>query len=140
MKKYNIGFICVHNSCRSQMAEAITKIKFSDKFNAFSAGTHVKSSINLDAVHSIKKIYNYDMVLENYHNKLITELPQLDIVITMGCNVECPMLPSTYLEDFGLDDPTGENEFVFDLTAKLIEEKIRVLVVKIESGVIDLEK
>lgn len=130
---YKIAFVCVHNSCRSQMAEAITKIKFADKLEAYSAGTHLKDSINQDAVKTIKKLYDFEMGAE-FKNKLLNEIPEVDIVITMGCNVDCPFLPCKYREDFGLDDPTGENDFVFELTAKLIEEKIQNLIYRLEKG------
>lgn len=129
-----IAFICVHNSCRSQMAEAIAKNFHSDEFEAYSAGTHVKDHINQDAVKIIKKLYDVEM--DTYHSKLISEIPEVDIVITMGCNVDCPTLPCRYREDWGLDDPTGESEFVFELTAKLIAEKMDNLAYRIKLGVV----
>lgn len=85
----------------------------------------------------IKTMYDYEMD-SGYKNKLLSDIPEVDIVVTMGCNVDCPMLPCKYREDFGLDDPTGENDFVFNLTAKLIEEKIQNLIYKIENGEIKL--
>jgi len=132
MEKLNIAFVCVHNSCRSQMAEAICKSKYSEYFNAFSAGTHIKDKINQDAVAIVKKKFNIDMN-ETQRNKLIDELPAIDIVITMGCNVDCPYLACRYREDFGLTDPSGENEFVFDLTVDLIDEKIKNLVLRLQT-------
>jgi arsenate reductase len=119
------------------MAEAITKLNYSTKLEAYSAGTHLKSEINQDAVKIIKKMYDFDMNIE-HKNKLLDDIPEVDIVITMGCNVDCPMLPCTYREDWGLDDPTGGSEFEFNLTAKLIEEKIKNLVLRIEAGEIKL--
>ena len=85
----------------------------------------------------LKKMYDFDMNIE-HKNKLLDDIPEVDIVITMGCNVDCPMLPCTYREDWGLDDPTGGSEFEFNLTAKLIEEKIKNLVLRIEAGEIKL--
>lgn len=123
MNKLNIGFVCVHNSCRSQMAEAICKLKFNDTFNCYSAGTQLKDKINQDAVMIIKKKYNYDMELCQ-RSKLIDELPVIDVLVTMGCNVSCPSVFSKYKTDFNLDDPTGENEMVFNLTSELIYEKL----------------
>lgn len=123
---YKIGFICVHNSCRSQMAQAICNLKYGDFFEAYSAGTHLKSAINQDAVTTIKENYGVDMNLTQY-NKLIDELPELDIVITMGCNVNCPNLPSKYREDFGLDDPSGHEQLCFKLTAEIIDLKLMQL-------------
>lgn len=137
MKKLKIAFICVHNSCRSQMAEAITNLKYKDLFEAYSAGTHLKDEINQDAVKTIIKLYDFDM--NKYQkNKLIDEIGEMDIIITMGCNVDCPNLPSKYRMDFGLDDPSGKDSEIFELTAKLIDEKINNLYLKIKYGEIKL--
>ncbi|MDD2555734.1 MAG: arsenate reductase ArsC [Syntrophaceticus sp.] len=122
-KKYKVAFICVHNSCRSQIAEALGKHFARDVFESYSAGTETKPQINQDAVRIIKQLYNLDMEKEQF-SKLIADIPQPDIVITMGCNVECPYLPSKYREDWGLDDPTGKSDEEFIKTAKIIEEKV----------------
>ena len=129
-KKIKIAFVCVHNSCRSQMAEALAKSKYQNILEAYSAGTETKPQINQDAVQIIKTIYKIDME-ETQHSKLITELPPIDILITMGCNVQCPTLPNKHREDWGLDDPSGESELVFNLTTKLIEEKLDNLVYRL---------
>lgn len=96
--KVKVAFVCVHNSCRSQMAEALGKHFVSDIFESYSAGTHSKDQINQDAVRIIKDLYDIDME-QTQRNKLIDELPPVDIVITMGCNVDCPYLPSRHRED-----------------------------------------
>lgn len=121
--KPKIAFICVHNSCRSQMAEAISRQMVGDVFDAYSAGTETKPQINQDAVRIIKQLYNIDMEMNQY-SKLITDIPEMDIVITMGCNVECPYLPCKYREDWGLEDPTGKSDEEFIKIAKTIEERI----------------
>ncbi len=118
-----VAFICVHNSCRSQMAEALGKQFAADAFESYSAGTHTKPQINQDAVRTMKELYGIDMEKTQYSKKL-EEIPPVDIVVTMGCNVECPFLPCRYREDWGLDDPTGQSDEVFAATAKLIEQKI----------------
>ena len=118
-----VAFICVHNSCRSQMAEALGKQLAADAFESYSAGTHTKPQINQDAVRTMKELYGIDMEKTQYSKKL-EEIPPVDIVVTMGCNVECPFLPCRYREDWGLDDPTGQSDEVFAATAKLIEQKI----------------
>ena len=123
MNKPKVAFICVHNSCRSQMAEAISKIFAGDVYEAYSAGTETKDRINQDAVKIIKELYNVDME-ESQSSKLIDTLPAVDIVITMGCNVDCPWLPSRHREDWGLDDPSGLSKEEFIKTAKIIEEKV----------------
>lgn len=135
--KPKVGFICVHNSCRSQMAEALAKLNASATFDAFSAGTEVKPAINPDAVRLMKQRYNIDMS-KTHHSKLLQELPELDIVITMGCNVDCPWLPNKHREDWGLDDPSGHTDDIFNATIDLISSKIENLVERINSGAIDL--
>ena len=126
MKKIKVAYVCVHNSCRSQMAEALTNLYHSDFFEGYSAGTETKDQINQEAVKVIKKIHNFDMNL-NHKSKLIDKIPEVDIVITMGCNVTCPWLPCNYREDWGLDDPSGKNEEEFVKTQEIIFNKIKSL-------------
>ena len=123
MDKMKVAFICVHNSCRSQIAEALGKYLASDVFESYSAGTETKPQINQDAVRLMKRAYSIDMELTQ-HSKLLSEIPFVDIVITMGCNVACPYLPCNHREDWGVDDPTGKADEVFIKTIQDIEEKI----------------
>ena len=123
MRKPNVAFICVHNSCRSQIAEALGKKLAADIFESYSAGTETKPQINQDAVRLMKAVHGTDMKREQY-SKLLSELPDIDVVVTMGCNVQCPMLPCKHREDWGLDDPTGQPDEVFLETIRKIEEKI----------------
>ena len=119
-----IAFICVHNSCRSQIAEALGRHLASDVFESYSAGTERKDRINPDAVRLMKDVYHIDMEAEGQHSKLLSELPPVDVVITMGCNVQCPSLPCRWREDWGLEDPTGQPDEAFRETIQQIEEKI----------------
>lgn len=121
MKK--VAFICVHNSCCSQIAEALGKKLASDVFESYSAGTETKPRINQDAVRLMKRFYGIDME-ETQYSKLLSQIPPVDVVITMGCNVRCPLLLCAYREDWGLDDPTGKSDDVFLETIRQIEEKI----------------
>ncbi|MNP34186.1 Arsenate-mycothiol transferase ArsC1 [compost metagenome] len=123
MTKPKVAFICVHNSCRSQMAEAISKLYASDVFEAYSAGTELKDQINQDAVRIIKSLHGVDMN-ESHKSKLLTDIPEVDIVVKMGCNVVCPFLPARHTEDWGLDDPTGKADEEFIKTAETIKEKV----------------
>ncbi|SFB37404.1 arsenate reductase ArsC [Clostridium frigidicarnis] len=132
MKK-KVAFICVHNSCRSQMAEALGKLYGSDVFESYSAGTELVPNINQDAVRIIKDLHNIDMNLSQ-KSKLLTDLPEIDIAIKMGCNVQCPFLPANHVEDWGLEDPTGKDDDEFIKTAKTIEEKVKDLVKRIKSN------
>lgn len=121
--KPKVTFICVHNSCRSQIAEALGKYYASDVFESYSAGTETKPEINQDAVRIMKQLYGIDME-KTQRSKLLSDIPPVDVVITMGCNVNCPYLPCKYREDWGLDDPTGNTDEVFIEVIKNIEKKI----------------
>lgn len=131
MQKPKAAFICVHNSCRSQIAEALGKHLASDIFESYSAGTETKPQINPDAVRLMKEMYQIDME-DTQYSKLLSEIPPVDIVITMGCNVDCPYLPCSHREDWGLSDPTGKSDQEFTDTIKQIEAKILELSDKIK--------
>ncbi len=126
MGKAKVAFICVHNSCRSQIAEALGKHLASDVFESYSAGTETKPQINQSAVRLMKQIYGIDME-KTQKSKLLKDIPTVDIIITMGCNVQCPTWPCKYREDWGLEDPTGKNDEEFMRVIKIIEEKIMAL-------------
>ena len=121
MKK--VAFICVHNSCRSQIAEALGKKLAGNVFESYSAGTETKPQINQDAVRLMRQVYGIDME-KTQHSKLLSDIPQADVVITMGCNVQCPFVPCSHREDWGLEDPTGKSDEAFLETIRLIEEKV----------------
>ena len=126
MIKKKVAFICVHNSCRSQIAEAIGKIIASDKYDFYSAGTQKQPKINQDAVRLIKAIYGLDMESTQFSTS-IDEIPSPDIAISMGCNVTCPFIGRNFDENWGLEDPTGKSDEFFLETIKKIEEKIKEL-------------
>lgn len=139
MKKPKVAFICVHNSCRSQIAEALAKKYASDVFDAYSAGTKIKDKINKDAVRLLKNIYDIDME-ETQYSKLIDDLPPIDISITMGCDVICPIVENQYTEDWNLDDPTGRDDEFFREIISKIERNIKDLSVRIKKDEISLTK
>ncbi len=118
-----VAFICVHNSCRSQIAEALGRHLAGDVFESHSAGTETKPQINQDAVRLMKQLYGIDME-EKQYSKLLSNIPPMDVVITMGCNVQCPFLPCKHREDWGLDDPTGKSDEDFVEIIKQIERNI----------------
>ncbi len=131
MKK--VGFICVHNSCRSQIAEALGKHLAGDVFESHSAGTETKPSINADAVRLMREIYGIDMELTQ-RSKLLEEIPPVEIVVTMGCNVECPFLPCKHREDWGLTDPSGQDDEAFRQVIQRIHDNILILRESIQNG------
>ena len=122
MKK-KVAFICVHNSCRSQIAEALGKHLASDVFESYSAGTETKPQINQDAVRIMKELYGIDMEKTQY-SKLISEIPDPAIAISMGCNVGCPFIGRDFDDNWGLEDPTGKSDEEFRSIIKEIEKKI----------------
>ena len=127
MNKPKVAFVCVHNSCRSQMAEALGKKYGIDVFESYSAGTETKPQINQDAVRIIKELYDINMN-ETQKSKLLSDIPNVDIVIKMGCNVVCPYLPGDHVEDWGLEDPTGKDDEEFiniELKVKDLAERIK---------------
>lgn len=122
MKK--VAFLCVHNSCRSQIAEALGKHLRGQEFAFYSAGTETKHRINQDAVRLMKQLYGIDMEKTQY-SKLISDIPEPDIAISMGCEVGCPWIGRTFDENWALPDPTGESDEVFLNVIHAIEEKVR---------------
>ncbi len=128
--KPKVAFICNHNSCRSQIAQALGTLLAADVFESYSAGTIIKNQINQDAVRIMKQVHNIDMEKTQF-NKTVDNIPQPDVVIFMGCNVSCPNVPCQYAENWGLDDPTGKRDDAFIETINSIYEKILKLKEKI---------
>lgn len=129
----NVAFICVHNSCRSQIAEALGRHLAGDVFDSYSAGTETKPQMNQDAVRLMKELYGIDME-EKQYSKLISDIPEPEYVISMGCNVGCPMIGRGFDENWGLEDPTGKSDEAFITVIKEIEKRILELKEKIQKG------
>lgn len=127
MNKPKVAFICVHNSCRSQIAEALGKHLAGDVFESCSAGTETKPQINQDAVRLMKKLYGIDMELTQY-SKLVSDIPTPDFAISMGCDVGCPFIGRPFDDDWGLPDTTGKDDAEFERVIALIEENVLKLV------------
>lgn len=128
--KRKIAFICIHNSCRSQIAEALGKYFASDVFESYSAGTETKPKINQDAVRIVKDVYGIDMEKTQY-SKTFEKIPKPDIAISMGCDVGCPYIGKEFDENWGISDPTGKSDEEFLTVIKQIENKIKELKIKI---------
>ena len=128
-----VAFICVHNSCRSQIAEALGRHLAGEVFESVSAGTEKKDRINPDAVRLMKELYGIDMEV-GQRPKLLEEIPPVDVVVTMGCNVECPWLPSRLRMDWGLEDPSGKGDEAFKETISRIHENILQLAETLKAG------
>ena len=124
MSNVKVAFICVHNSCRSQIAEAFGRHLASDVFQSYSAGTETKLQINQDAVRIMKELYNIDMEAEEQFSKLVSDIPDPDIAISMGCNVGCPFIGRPFDDNWGLEDPTGKSDEEFKIVIEQIKHEI----------------
>ena len=100
----NILFVCVENSCRSQIAEAFAKIYGKGKVIAYSAGSKPSRKINLRAIEVMKEI-DYDLSV--HESKSLTEIPDVtyEHAITMGCGDACPLVIAYKREDWNIPDP-----------------------------------
>ncbi len=135
--KYKVAFVCVHNSCRSQMAEGWTKKLGSDIFEVYSAGTEDYPEVKPLAVQVMEEV-GVDM--SEHKPKLLNDIPsELDLLITMGCNVSCPFVPNQHSEDWGLDDPSGGPIEGFRETRELIKLKVEELIQRVKTGEIELK-
>lgn len=128
-RKPVVAFICVHNSCRSQIAEALGKHLAGDVFESCSFGTERKPQINQDAVRIMRELYGIDMEKEGQYSKLWNEVPEADITVSMGCDVGCPYTGKTFEDNWGLPDPTGESDDIF-----------REVIGRIEMNILELKK
>ena len=125
MKK-KVVFLCVHNSCRSQIAEALGGHFAADRYEFYSAGTETKPQINQDAVRLMKQLYGIDMEQTQY-SKTIDKIPAPDVVISMGCEVGCPYIGRAFDDNWGLPDPTGQDDATFMAIIREIEHRIKNL-------------
>ena len=126
MKKKTAAFFCVHNSCRSQIAEALGKHLRGDEFDFYSAGTETKPQINPDAVRLMKQCYGIDMEQTQY-SKTADQIPVPDLAISMGCEVGCPYIGRAFDDNWNLPDPTGKSDAEFLAVIAEIERQIRML-------------
>lgn len=133
--KYKVAFVCIGNSCRSQMAEGFAKEYAGDILDVYSAGTDPSDAVKENAVKAMQEV-NID--ISDQYPKYLEDIPQeLDVLITMGCGVECPYLPCKFREDWGLDDPAGKPMQVFRETREIIDKKVKNLITMIKNGEIE---
>ena len=123
-------FVCVENSCRSQMAEGFANIHGEGIVEAYSSGSKPSGVVNLRAIASMKEI-GYD--LSKHDSKALTEIPdtEYDYAVTMGCGDECPMVKTKKREDWGIPDPKHMEPQDFAGVRDLIEEKVKELIAKL---------
>jgi Protein-tyrosine-phosphatase len=116
------------------MAEAFGKVLGLEVFECFSAGTERSGQINQDAVRIMKET-GIDMELHQ-KPKLLEDIPAVDIAVTMGCNVNCPVIACRHREDWGLEDPTGKSDEEFRSVRNAIKTKIEDLTHRIKTGLL----
>ncbi|MFP4479220.1 MAG: arsenate reductase ArsC [Candidatus Izemoplasmatales bacterium] len=137
MKK-KVAFVCVHNSCRSIMAEGWAKHLGQEVIDAYSAGTE---EYDKPKPLAIEVMEDKGVDMSNASSKLLDKLPNdIDLLITMGCGVECPFVPCDHREDWGIDDPSGGPKSDFEETRDIIKEKVLELINRIEKGEFDGKK
>lgn len=125
----NVLFVCVENSCRSQMAEAFGKMHGQGIINVYSSGSKPSGIVNPKAIASMKEV-GYDL---SKHNSFgLDEIPQIkwDYAITMGCGDECPMIFAENREDWGLPDPKHMEPEEFAKVRDIIEKEVLDLIEK----------
>lgn len=132
MAKKVVAFVCIHNSCRSQMAEGFAKKLGNDVLEVYSAGTEDYPGPKPMAIEVMEDV-GIDM--SAHTSKLLSDIPEkLDILVTMGCGVECPYVPTKHREDWGLDDPSGGPKQGFEETRDLIKGKVIDLIARVKRG------
>lgn len=132
MMKKKVAFVCVHNSCRSQMAEGWAKKLGSDVLEVYSAGTEEYPQVKPGAVQVMEES---EVDMSEHYPKLLSDIPEdIDILITMGCNVVCPYVPCKHSEDWGLEDPSGGPIEGFRNTRDTIKEKVEDLIKRVKKG------
>ena len=132
-RKPRVAFLCVHNSCRSQIAECLGKRLAADVFESYSAGSETKPQINPDAVRLMKKLYGVDMT-RTQRSKTFAEIPEPDLVISMGCDVGCPYIGRAFDDNWNLPDPTGQPDEAFLATIQAIEKRVLALKEQLKGG------
>ena len=125
MKK--VLFVCVENSCRSQMAEAFSKIYGKDTINSYSAGSRASGKVNQKAIKSMQAV-GYD--LGTHKSKSLNEIPDIDydFAITMGCGDECPYVKAKQRQDWAIPDPKNMNDQEFNEVRDIIKHKVLSLI------------
>ena len=117
-------FVCVGNTCRSQIAEAVAKSLGHD---AISAGTHPGQKVNINATRVLEEA---GLDCSDLYPKSLDDIDTSghDMIISMGCGVECPGLPID--RDWGLEDPLGKSLEFYRFTMHTITELVKEAIVE----------
>ena len=121
-----ILFVCIENSCRSQMAEAFARLHGGSHMEAYSAGSKPSGKINPQAILSMKEL-DYD--LSKHVSRSLAEIPKIDYdyAVTMGCGDECPLVHAKHRVAWDIPDPKEMSLENFRAVRNLIETKVKEL-------------
>ena len=125
MKK--ILFVCVENSCRSQMAEGFAHAFGVGTIEAYSAGSKASGEVNPMAIEVMRES---GIDISKSISKGFNELPvnDFDYTITLGCRDTCPIFPSRKHMEWQVDDPRGKDIDFFKKVRDDIKCKVRELI------------
>ncbi|WP_428277917.1 arsenate reductase ArsC [Candidatus Palauibacter sp.] len=104
MTRPRLLFVCVENSCRSQMAEAFARMLAGGRVEAVSGGSRPSGVVNPKAIESMAE-WGYDLGV--HRSEGLDDVPPgpFDAVVTMGCGDACPHVPARRREDWAVRDP-----------------------------------
>jgi arsenate reductase len=124
-----VVFVCIENSCRSQMAEAFARLYGQGVIEPYSAGSLSSGQVNPKAIQSLAEV-GYD--LSTHRSKSLSEIPavEYDVVVTMGCGDACPMVRGKIREDWNIPDPKDMSLLEFKVVRDLIETQVKELIRK----------
>jgi arsenate reductase len=134
-RRYTVAFVCVKNSCRSQIAEAFARMLASDVIGPVSGGTEPGEQVDPGAV-AIMKEFGIDISHARPKTLPREVLSSLDLVVHMGCGEPggCLTVPGVPSEDWGIEDPVGGPREKYREVAMTIESKVRDLAARLRSG------
>lgn len=122
----NILFVCIENSCRSQMAEAFAHMHGNEFLKAYSSGSRPSGTVNPRAISFMDEL-GYD--LSTHKSIPLSEIPNVkyEYAITMGCGDECPSVDAEHHIDWGIEDPKNLDAAEFRKIRSVIEQKVKTL-------------
>lgn len=138
MEPVSVAFICTRNACRSQLAEALARTLAPDALAACSAGTDPAPEVDPLALAVLSEGYGADTA--RLRPKPLSELPRVDVAVTMGCGVACPRVPAAHREDWGLADPAGAGRGAMEAAASEIARRVLDLRCRALAGAFDLDR
>jgi arsenate reductase len=125
MAKKKVAFICTHNACRSQIAEALAKHSGFGGYEFYSAGSEPQEQIDRNAVRIMKEKFGIDM--SGQYSKTIRDIPTPDVAVSMGCGVKCPYIGRPFDDNWELEDPTGKSDADYLKVITEIQEYLKAL-------------